>query len=128
MPWNTPLGGAVSCLECGDLSPLWVRGRIKRRQVGALQAQSKCLQPLIAKLRTRPIDQFANGRLDVLELVVQAQLFPFEATHLVKRKNIDALDVAELGGEPGNWPDGFDIIGEAGNQNEAQPDTPLALG
>ena len=52
-----------------------------------------------------PLDRLRIGRKDILEGVRFVELFPLELAHLVERKYVNTLDIAEAGGEIGNLPD-----------------------
>jgi hypothetical protein len=57
------------------------------------------LQSFRAKLSASALNQLAWRGLSVIEGVIEIEFLPFEATHLMKRKHVYALDVAKAGGE-----------------------------
>src|SRR5580765_1120312 len=82
------------------------------------------LQTCLPKLHASALHSFGRRRFNVLKLVLDAEILPFVAAHLVKRQNVDPFDVTEAGGKFGNLRDVFEIIGEPGHEDEANPDRP----
>src|SRR5215470_16380579 len=85
---------------------------------------SVCLvsgQSLSAKLRTSLFNRIDCGRLDVVEYVIEFEFLPFESTHLMKRKNVDALHVSQAAGEFRDRVYVVRAVCQARHQNKAQP-------
>src|SRR5579862_3085739 len=57
------------------------------------------LQACRAELHAGLVDRLFCRRLHMIELVLDAKLFPFETSHLMKRQNVDPLDDSQTGGE-----------------------------
>src|SRR5262249_52878578 len=89
---------------------------------------SECLQPLCAEYVARFLYSLRGWRLGMLECIANPERFPLETAHLVEGEHLDTLHVAELrrkGGDRGNV---TRVIGESGNQHEADPDRQPACG
>jgi len=57
---------------------------------------SKSLKSSSFELRTNAFDKFWPRRLDIVKRVVDSQLFPFVAPHLMKWQHIDPLNISQL--------------------------------
>ena len=66
---------------------------------------SKRLESFCPKDPTSHLDQFGSRRLSVLKRVVESKGPPLEAAHLMKGQHLDALDVSQARGEPGDLRD-----------------------
>src|SRR4051812_45224190 len=64
-------------------------------------------------------DFFTGRWLGIAQFVIHAELLPLVTAELMKRQHVNALDVAEAGGEIGHPPDLIHVIGEAGYDNES---------
>jgi hypothetical protein len=75
-----------------------------------------------AELFTRQFNSLPGRRLNVVEPIAEFKFFPLESAHLVKGENIDSFYITETGGEFRNIRNVLGAIGQAGYQDEANPD------
>src|SRR5207247_247238 len=89
---------------------------------------SMCDQPRFSEQRTRPLDHLGRCRLDAIQLVVDPEAVPLVPAQLVKRQDVHALHVAEVGRESGDARNGFGIVRQPRHQDESKPGLPSACG
>ena len=77
--------------------------------------------PVLGEDVARVFDLACRRRRGVAELVGEAGACVFVFAHFVEGEDLDALDIAKLRDELGESFDVFRIVGEAGDEDEADP-------
>src|SRR5262245_27094523 len=94
-----------------------------RRAAGSVR-----LEPRGPKRLARRLVQLVRRGLRAFERVVEAQFLPFVAPHLVEGQHFDALDIPQPCCELGDRADNYLVVGQPGDEGEADPDRPLPGG
>src|SRR5215468_2266427 len=84
------------------------------------------LQTVGAKLKASGCCKRRGQRGDLIENIVELQLFPFESSHLMEGEYIDSLNVSQACSEPCHAFDVVRVVSVAWNQHKANPDWLLA--
>src|SRR6185436_5747261 len=72
----------------GRIEPEFLRWTI-------VNLQSVCFQACRPKLLANALNNFGRRRLSIFEGVIETELLPFVATHLMKRQYIYAFDISQ---------------------------------
>ena len=88
-------------------------------------SQSVSIESLGSELFTSRHDRLSWRRLNFIEGIAQFELFPLESPHLMKRENVDSLDVTEARGESRDMENLFGVVRQTRHQDEAKPNRPF---
>src|SRR6185295_6716926 len=86
-----------------------------------IACSSISLEPNRSKLLTSTFKHFRRWRCHLIQRVIEAELVPLVAPHLMEREHLNSFHGVELSGELGDLRDVLWVISQAWHQHKSNP-------